>query len=404
MLIDFTFKNFLSYRNETTLLLTKIKSFDELKETHTIETNRDFDLLKTAAIFGSNGGGKSNFITSIDFMKQAVHSSFSESSKPLNERGNTDIQYKLNTDSLNSPSSFEVSFIKNDVLYRYGFEILNFEIISEWLYKKVKTETRLFQREKSKFSINKTGFSEGIKYHKEVKDNVLFLSHLAQYKDAPITNEVINFFNDLEIISGLDENPHKHATKVLLKNSVNFKKWLILATKFLDISEIKLTENNRLITTHKVFNDHNEIVDTIIFDLEKEESAGTQKLIYLLGAIYYTLIHGKILFIDELNSKLHPNLTKKLLYLFHDLNKKNAQIIFTAHDSCILDKDILRRDQIWFVDRNNFGESELYPMSDFKSSGVRKTSDFRKKYLNSDFGAAESISITHELIDLLYEE
>jgi AAA15 family ATPase/GTPase len=405
MLIDFTFKNYLSYRNETRLLLTKIKSFDELKDTNTIEVvNRDFNLLKTAAIFGSNGGGKSNFISAIDIMKKIVHSSFSESLKPLNERGKIDVQYKLNTNSINEPSSFEVSFIKNEIIYRYGFEIFNFEIISEWLFRKVETETMLFKRKKATFSINKSGFPEGVKYHKEVKDNVLLLSHLAQNKDAPIANEVLAWFHNLNIVNGLDEKLHKNATKFLLKNSGNFRKWIIRATNFLDISEIELTENDKLITIHKVFNDYNEIVDTITFDLEQDESAGTQKLIYLLGAIYDSLVNGKVLFIDELNSKLHPNLTKKLLFLFHELNKKNAQIVFTIHDACILDKEILRRDQIWFVDRNNFGESELYPMSDFKSSGVRKTSDFRKKYLNSDFGAAESISITHELTELMYEK
>ena len=336
-------------------------------------------------------------------MKGVVHNSFAESLKQSSERRPTDIQYKLNVDSINKPSSFEVSFVKNDILYRYGFEIFNFEIVSEWLFKKVKTETLLFERKKSEFSVNKSGFPEGTKYLKEVKDNVLFLSHLAQYKDAPIANEVFNwFYYNLNIVSGLNEALYKQPTKSFLKKSKNFRKWLILATKFLDISEIKLTDNDRLITLRNIFNDNNEIVDTIAFDLEQDESAGTRKLIYLLGVIYDTLVNGKVLFIDELDSKLHPNLTKKLLLLFHDLNKKNAQVVFTAHDSCILDKNILRRDQIWFVDRNNYGESELYPMSDFKSSSVRKTSDFRKKYLDSNFGAAESISITHDLIALMY--
>jgi AAA15 family ATPase/GTPase len=112
-------------------------------------------------------------------------------------------------------------------------------------------------------------------------------------------------------------------------------------------------------------------------------------------------MYGKVLFIDELDSKLHPNLTKKLLELFHRFNLRNAQFIFTAHDAILLDKEIFRRDQIWFVDRNKFGASELYSMSEFDSSVVRNTSDYRKKYLDSVFGAAETIDISKELIDLM---
>ena len=401
MLIDFTFENFLSFKSENRLLLTKIKSFSELEESHTFKTNREFDLLKSIAIFGSNAGGKTNFIAAINYMKIFVHTSFSESLKQESERERTDIQYKLNTKSVSAPTLFEVTFTRNDIVYRYGFETYKFEVISEWLFKKVKTETKLFERKNATFSINKNGFSEGVKYSKEVKENVLFLSHLAQYKDATIANDVFAWFLNLNVASGLDEKQYKHPTKYLLKNSERFRKWLILATRFLDISEIRLTEKDRLITLHNIFDENGHIVDTYEFDLEHDESAGTQKLIYLLGVFFDTLINGKVLFIDELDSELHPNLTKKLLFLFHDLNTNNAQIIFTAHDACLLDKEILRRDQIWFLDRNKFGESELYAMSDFKSSSVRKTSDFRKKYLDSDFGAAESISITHNLIELM---
>jgi AAA15 family ATPase/GTPase len=164
---------------------------------------------------------------------------------------------------------------------------------------------------------------------------------------------------------------------------------------------IETTKDQELITYHNKFDKNNVIIDTVAFDFEKEESEGTKKLIYLLGAIYDTLMNGKVLFIDELDSKLHPNLTKKLLEFFHKLNCKGAQFIFTVHDAILLDKEIFRRDQIWFVDRDKFGASELYGMSDFDANVVRNTSDFRKKYLDSIFGAAETIDITNELINLM---
>ena len=169
----------------------------------------------------------------------------------------------------------------------------------------------------------------------------------------------------------------------------------------MEISQIGISNEGNLLAFHNKYDENSFITDSIPFDIE-EESEGTQKLIYLLGAVYDTLIHSKILFIDELDSKLHPNLSWKLLQLFQEFNRKGAQFIFTAHDANLLDKDILRRDQIWFVDRDQFGASHLYSLSDFDAKVVRNSSDFRKKYLASTFGAAESMNITSNMIDLMY--
>jgi AAA15 family ATPase/GTPase len=333
-------------------------------------------------------------------MKDAIHNSFSESLKKEEDRGRTDYYFKLSSLTENKPSFFEISFLKNDSIYRYGFEILGFEIISEWLYKKNDVETLLFERNQNNFKINSKGFPEGNKYKKDVNSNVLFLSHLAQ-NNAKESSNVVEWFFNVNVISGLDDSNHKNATSSLLTKSPKFKAWLNLAVRFLEISNIDTTKEKDLVTYHNKFDENNIIIDSVAFNFEIDESQGTRKLIYLLGALYDTLIHGKILFIDELDSKLHPNLTKKLLEFFHKFNFKNSQFIFTAHDAILLDKDLLRRDQIWFVDRNKFGSSELYSMSEFDASVVRNTSDFRKKYLESAFGAAETIEISNDLIDLM---
>lgn len=400
MLIEFKFKNFTSYKDENRILLTKVKSFKELEKTHIINTSKGIDLLKSSAIYGSNGGGKSNFIEAMQFMKDAIHNSFSESLKKDEDRGRTDYYFKLSSLTENEPSFFEISFLKNDAIYRYGFEILGFEIVSEWLFKKIDTETPLFERKGNNFKINSKGFSEGNKYKKDVNSNVLFLSYLAQ-NNAKESSNVVEWFFNVNVISGLDDSNHKNATSLLLTKSKKFKAWLNLAVRFLEISNIDTTKDKDLVTYHNKFDENNIIIDSVAFDFETDESQGTRKLIYLLGALYDTLLHGKILFIDELDSKLHPNLTKKILEFFHKFNFKNSQFIFTAHDAILLDKDLLRRDQIWFVDRNKFGSSELYSMSDFDATVVRNTSDFRKKYLESVFGAAETIEITNDLIDLM---
>lgn len=400
MLVEFKFRNFLSYKDEAQLLMTPIKSFKEHPETHIIFNKNNIDLLKTAAIYGSNGGGKSNFINAMGYMKTIIHNSFADSLKKDEDREFKDYYFKLSEETENAPSSFETSFIQNSVIYRYGFEIKGFEIIKEWLYKKFESETMLFKRNGAEFKINKTGFIEGNKYKNEVNSNVLFLSHLAQY-NAQESSNVINWFKNLNVVSALDNRNYRNVTVALLKQEPEFKPWLALAVRFLEINNIEPGKTNDIITYHNKYDINDIIIDSIPFNFEKEESQGTRKLIYLLGAIYDTLMNGKVLFIDELDSKLHPNLSKKLLDFFHKLNTRKAQFIFTAHDAILLDKELFRRDQIWFVDRNKFGASEFYGMSEFNASVVRNTSDFRKKYLDSVFGAAETIKITEELINLM---
>lgn len=401
MLIDFKFSNFLSYKEEARLLMTPVKSFKEHLVTHIIKTERGIDLLKTAAIYGSNGGGKTNFVTAMGTMASIVHNSFAESLKKEEDRGRKDRYFKLNQESENKPTKFEVSILSEEkIIYRYGFEIDGFEITKEWLFKKVETETLLFERQGKDFKINATSFAEGNKYKKDVNSNVLFISHLAQNNTKEATN-IFKWFVKLNAVSALDDRHYKNVTKELINEEPDFKAWLSLAVKFLEISNITTNQDNSIITYHNKYDKNDVIIDSVAFDFEREESQGTKKLIYLLGAVYDTLMHGKVLFIDELDSKLHPNLTKKLLELFHRFNLRNAQFIFTAHDAILLDKEIFRRDQIWFVDRNKFGASELYSMSEFDSSVVRNTSDYRKKYLDSVFGAAETINISKELIELM---
>lgn len=400
MLIEFKFKNYRSFKDEACLLMTPIKSFKEHMDTHVTSNKKGINLLKTSAIYGSNGGGKSNFISAMGFMRNYIHNSFSDSLKKDEDRIKKGYFFKLSEETEDMPTSFEISFVQNEAIYRYGYEIKGYEIISEWLYKKIEVETLMFERNKSKFKINNNSFKEGNKHKTEVNSNVLFISHLAQYNSKEATN-VIDWFKNLNVVSGLSDKNYENVTAELLDTVPDFKAWLSLAVRFLEIDNIETTKDQDLITYHNKFDKNNVIIDTIPFDFEKEESQGTKKLIYLLGAIYDTLMLGKVLFIDELDSKLHPNLTKKLLDFFHKLNCKGAQFIFTAHDAILLDKEIFRRDQIWFVDRDKFGASELYGMSDFDADVVRNTSDFRKKYLDSVFGAAETIDITNELIDLM---
>ena len=402
MLIEFRFKNFKSFKDETSLLMTNVKSFKELNDSNIIHTNREFDLLKSAAIYGINGGGKSNFILAMVCMYGIVHNSFSNSLKKEEERPNHDFQFKLSTTTENSPTLFEVSFLLGQEIFRYGYEIIGHKIVNEWLYKKVEREIYLFTREGNNFKINNKAFPEGNKYKKEVNENVLFLSHLSQYNQK-VSRSVFDWFLDVNVISGLNERLYETFTTKLLEKELNFKNWLSLALRFLEITNVDPgEEDGDIVTYHNKYDENNLLVDSVPFVARDEESAGTTKLIYLLGPIYDTLRDGRILFIDEFDNKLHPNLTKRLIELFNKFNRNGAQLVFTGHDTNLLDKELFRRDQIWFANKDQFGASELYSLSEFNAKTVRNTSAFDKKYLDNQFGAAETLDLDNKLMDLLY--
>ena len=230
MLIAFRFKNFTSYKEEAYFNMTAIKSFKELSSTNVISTARDFSLLKTAAIYGSNGGGKSNFMQAIAFMGQLMRLSYSESLKKEEERGRTDYYFKLSSQTEAQPTLFEVTFLSNSIIYRYGFEIKGFEILSEWFYKKNGKEVRLFERKGSEFNIHKTEFSDGLKYKDNVNSNVLFASYLAQNNSKDI-QPLLHFFMNINVISGLDDAFYKKVTKTLYKELPEFKIWLSYALR-----------------------------------------------------------------------------------------------------------------------------------------------------------------------------
>lgn len=401
MFLEFKCSNFLSIKNEVTLNMTTVNAYSEHSDTHIIQNTgrEDIDLLKSIAIYGSNGGGKSNLISAMDFMQELLHNSFKDSLEPKTEKPVWNTYYRLSSETVNKPSSFEMSFIIDGIIYRYGFSVLDWIITKEYLFKTDKRETMLFERSGKEFVINEAGFPEGERY-KDVNSNVLLLNFLAQH-NSPISSKLFNWFHVLNIMDGLNDRFVKEYTQNLLETDDQFKKWLDIALRFLEIRTVGI-ENNELVAVHQKYDENQFVIGQVNFRVDKDESLGTQKLIYLLGGLYATLRLGTVFVIDEFDSKLHPNLSRKLVELFHVHNVNRAQFIITAHDPTLLDNEIYRRDQIWFIDKDQFGASELYPMSQFKATnGLRGTSDFRKMYLNCHFGAAESMNITDELINLI---
>lgn len=403
MLIEFKFRNLLSFKDEVKFLMTPVKSFKELVRTNIIKTSKDLNLLKVAAIYGANGSGKSSFIKAFGYFSTFIYSSFRESLNKETERRVRNNYFRLSTESETETTMFEVSFLIGQHIYRYGYELLGNTIKKEWLYRKLEREINLFDRKDQIFDINKESFAEGLKYHEEVNQNVLFLSHLAQY-NQPVTKEVFAWFNRANAIDGIDGDLYSRYTADLLKDNSTFKEWATIVLKYLEIANIEAGEKDgEIITYHRKYDENKIIIDAVPFKPHME-SDGTRKLIHILGPIYSTLVSGGVLLIDEFDCKLHPNLSRKLLTLFQKYNKRNAQFIFTAQDTSLLDRKLLRRDQIWFTNKDQYGASSLYSLSEFNAKAVRNTSDFAKKYLDNTFGAADTFMITDKLTNLLYGE
>jgi hypothetical protein len=256
------------------------------------------------------------------------------------------------------------------------------------------------------------------------------LSVAAQFNDKNCS-KVLEWFNQMEIISGLHERGYKNNSITKTKDPIQKKKILnLLKAADLGIENISYlefgmtfkTKDERkqfeelkekmkdydseafadIKTTHKKYDTNKKKVDEVTFSMQKDESNGTQKFFYLTGTIIDVLENGSVLIADELDSKLHPNLVCKLISLFNskELNPKNAQIIFNTHDTNLLNSRLFRRDQIWFIEKDRYGASKLYSLSDFKSE-VRKNDNFEENYIYGKYGAIPFLNSFENLVQSL---
>lgn len=430
MLIQFSVRNFKTFKEKATLSMIA-SNYDKEREAENILEDTKFNLrvLKSAVIYGANASGKSKFMEALTFMRRFAISSSRESQKG-DEIGVE--PYRLNDESDHEPSEFEVIFTHKNVMYRYGFEVDRNRVVSEWLYNKPNTkEVELFYRDFQKFETHPKNFIKGAIGVKEglVRDNALLLSLAAQLNDATAIN-VIEWFKNLKSLSGLREEGYQGYTMSRTKDPMHKQKILeLLNAADLGIQDIKLKlldlemlpkdmpkdlkdklikqskEDNAeifsdILTSHKKYNRSKEFVGNINFSMDKDESSGTQKFFALTGPVLNVIENGYSLVVDELDSKLHPNLICKLVSLFNskELNPNNAQLIFNTHDTNLLSSGLFRRDQVWFTEKDKFGEARLYSLADFKSDEVRKNDPFEDNYIRGKYGAVPFLESFEDLI------
>lgn len=411
MLIDFTVENYKSIKDSMTFTMEATAIKDHSKN---IFEDGKKNLLKSAVIYGPNASGKSNLLNAMNFMRDFITYSATE----YKQNDTIDVEpFELNSHTENQPSLFEITFVSNKIRYRYGFRLDNNIVHDEWLFQTKVRETKLFIRTKQEFDLS-TSFSEGRLIVKEDKtrENALFLSVVAQF-NGNISNEISNWFNQFNITSNVNNNKFEHYTLNMLKEQTHKSKILkLLLSVDMGIKDVemqttdveyekvpfviqkmikddkaeksKITQSE-IITKHMQYDEQNEYIGDIEFKL-KNESTGTKKFLLLAGPIVETLDNGEILVIDELDNSFHTQMTEFIIELFNskETNPKKAQLIFATHDTNLLTHKLFRRDQIWFVEKNIYGESEIFSLIDF---GARKDTSLEKNYLEGKFGGVPHI-------------
>lgn len=416
MLVEFKVNNFRSIKDTATFsMLASSKDEGNCSEV------RDYSLLRSAIIYGANASGKSNLLKAMAFMGKLVLNRY-KIMQSIDKLPHD--PYRLSDETENESTTFEIVFFANDeVKYRYGFEVDNEVVYSEWLYADEKgKEAKLFFRdEKESDYVNPNKFKEGYGFFNKKEEkikiakNQLFIWKCDQ-SDGEISQTILQWFNQFNMIDGMDHNGYINFTMKKMEN-IEFKKQIIELVKTADIGidDIQIEEEDVSLETisklpipediknellnekgwksislnmiHPKFNKDGQYIGNVVFELDEDESKGTRKFFAMSAPILDTLNDGGVLIIDELDASLHPMLTQHLIELFHNkkINKYNAQLIFATHDTNLLKPELFRRDQVWLTEKDQYGATTIYSLAQFKN--VRKQEDFEKQYIQGKYGA-----------------
>lgn len=408
MILEFRVKNFRAFRDEASLSL--IASNDQsLESSNTFETHIDAAkrAVKVAAIYGQNAGGKTTLLRAMALMSGII-----QESAGLKPNQSWNVQpFLLDDESKSHPTLFEMTLILNGVRHQYGFEIDSGRVYSEWLlvYEHAKPQKwfeRHFDPLTGKDSYEYSSYLSGQKkvWEEATRPNALFLSTAAQLNSESLSPLFHWFSDDLavfldgghippEFSNTWAETPErrKEINDLLRAADISISD-IVVERKKAKLNEMKidlatgdatvrgLEDKEVFVTQFK-----HVVGDTeALFD-HKDESQGTQKLYALAGPIIDIIERGRVLVIDEIDRSLHPLLVRRIVEAFQDpvVNTTGAQLIFTTHDTTLLDPTLLRRDQIWFCERDRHQSAHLIPLTDFSA---RKGEAFEKGYLSGRYG------------------
>lgn len=439
MLLEFRVTNFRSIGEEQVLSLLPTNGQKEYNEN--IISDGKYTSLNAVAIYGANGGGKSNLLRGIDVMRRIILRSAQASST-------SKLPYDpfLLRDGFDGiDTSFEIIFVIDNSRYRYGFSYNQDKISEEWLFRKVVgRETKLFERVDDVIDVSSGFKSSGRIIDLAVettRDNTLFLSmcDMLNVEEAKI---IFSWLAKLDIINGQHSRLREGQTAALLLTQdyaeiiKDYLKSVCLNIQNIEVETTDLEQLDerskrnyllrmanrggvvpaKVLAHHTIYDIHSNPTDrTQAWDWDERESSGSQKAMHLSGPILWALVNGGILIVDEIEAFLHPIMTLNTIETFMDpkSNPKKAQIIFATHDTNLLSYAKLRRDQIYFAEKNKWESTELFSLSDFKYYGERNGQtiseserpdvDKEKRYIEGRYGAIPTLGEFNKYIRSIWQ-
>lgn len=428
MLIDFTIKNYTSFKDEK--FFSFLCSSTKVKDNVALISleNDKYKVYPFSVLLGPNASGKTNLMKALYDFREFIINSYKA---PKDEIIKAYKPYKLNTNSKESPISIDMEFTSKENHYSYNVVFTKDSIISEELYlfnNGVKlTKSFLFKRKGNDVVYGVKVKGEKTVFNTLLLPNRLLLSVIGGNSTTGTIQNAYQFFKDELIIlfpqNEIENQSNNYSTNKLLKDNLALKNLIIAMLKAADIqiSDIVVKRNKRLedlwekvspnskepdskdifiesllnqtFFAHPLYNDNQELVASEYLDFENSESSGTHKLYILAGAILLSLINGTPLIIDELSSCLHPNIELFIVKLFlsKEININGAQLLVNTHNISLIDSGDLTREQVWFTDKNNYGESDLFCLDEFDKNKIRDYAKYGKNYLENRIGGLPNI-------------
>jgi AAA15 family ATPase/GTPase len=420
MLIQFNFKNFKSFREEATLDLSAAKMTEFSDRVVTIGSEK---ILPVAAIYGANASGKSNIYNAFEYMAEYVEESFKYGDEEEKFDEFKPTPFLFDSTSADAESSFEVYFTlpqdKSEKIYNYGFCVDKAGVTEEWLNYKAKTARKystIFYRGNNEEELDLSGFPKSSRDNIQValEKQVLIISLGAKLKigkckdirDWFLANEfadfgdpVTNFFMSRRLPKGFVDD--KNVQQKVIEYFSSFDEHI----RDFKVDKVPM-EGDSKEDAYTINSLHKKIDSDEMAEIPLSlESAGTLKMFALYPELQDVLEKGSVFFVDELNARLHPLLVRNfiLTFLNPEINKNHAQLVFTTHDTWQLSNQLLRRDEIWFVEKDMRGISTLYSLADFideDGSRIRKDESYEKNYLIGKYGAIPTL----KSIDIFRED
>ncbi|MBR3771580.1 MAG: ATP-binding protein [Clostridium sp.] len=399
VLLEFSCSNYKSIKDE--VFYSAIAGTDTTFE-ETLGVYGNYRILPSTVIYGANGSGKSNFINALSYLKRLVCNSISY------QPGQDILQSRHKLSANDAPSGYRIQFVKDKIRYVYGISIYKNIVEEEYLYffpngRQVKVFERSRMDVKFGDKYKKSYFENSMQ---ALKDNRLFLSCAANFSNITETEAAFLFFKEDLVFYAPNANNWIEYSIELMEEDKQAKDLFVdmlaaLGTGIKDVKvkleQVKINElplddsipdalRDFLASRDTTRIEAKVIYDQFETDLMTEESTGIKKLFEMLCPIIDILVKGKVLICDEIEKSLHESIVYQIVKLFCNTGLENfAQLIFTTHDTSLLDADLFRRDQVWFTELNEQRATDLYSLVELRN--VRKTENMKKGYLAGKYGA-----------------